>query len=106
MFAARAIQRLLFSVVKNLLARANEQDYERRYTFTLSKGDQIGIKVSTRSQLVDLMITQGSSSELLLDEEGLGFSNIGRTVPEDGSYIFALIAETGTVDATMTITEK
>lgn len=84
-----------------------EDEYEKQCTLTFSKGDQLGIKVFTTGQPVDLIITPaGSSSTSLLDEEGSGFYNIGWTVPEDGSYIFSLIAEAGSVDATMTITRK
>lgn len=82
-----------------------EDDYERQYTLTLCKGDQLKVKVSTRKQPVDLIVTQGDSSSLL-DLEGQPFYDLEWTVPEDGPYTFTLIADVGNADTTITIAKK
>jgi hypothetical protein len=91
-------------VLLNETVSLTEDDYERQITLSLSEGDQVEISVSTRNQPVDLMIAKGdSASTALVDQVGRVSYDFEWTVPEDGPYVFTLIAETNNVDATITI---
>jgi hypothetical protein len=82
-----------------------EDDYERQYNLALNRGDQLNIQLSGNGQLVNLVVTQqSSSSQPLLDEEAQTFYNFEWTVPQDGPYVFTVSADMG-ASATITVTK-
>jgi len=84
------------TLILNETVILTEGDYERQYNLTLNKGDQLKIQVSGNGQLVNLILREQSSpSHPLLDEEAQTYYSFEWTVPEAGSYIFTLSADTG-----------
>jgi hypothetical protein len=80
-------------------------DYTWQNNLTLNKGDQVEVTVSTRSQPVDFKIVQdGSNPATLYFDQGLTTYDFAWTVSSYGNYIFSLIADSGNVDALVTVT--
>lgn len=90
----------------NESVRLTDAEYEWQYSLTFNKGVHLDVRVTTKNQLVNFKITQvGSRPVVLYDEAGQTFYDFGWTVSEYGPYAFSLVADTGNVDATVTITK-
>ena len=93
------------TLILNETVFLTEDDYETQYNLTLNKGDQLKIQVSGNGQIVNLQVTeQNFPSHPLLDEEAQTFYSFEWTVPEAGSYIFTVSADTG-AQSVITITK-
>jgi hypothetical protein len=93
------------TVLLSQSAVLTENNYETQYNLVLNKGDKLQIQLSGNGQLVDLTAAlQNSPTQLLLDEEAQTYYNIQWSVPQDGNYVFSVIAETGAT-ATILVTK-
>ena len=80
-------------------------NYETQYNLALNQSDQLNIQLSGGGNLVDLMITQGSSSNPLVDQQDNTILGFTWTVPQTGSYVFTINADNPPTTATITVTE-
>jgi protein involved in polysaccharide export with SLBB domain len=90
----------------NETAILTENNPQTQYNLTLNQGDQLKIQVQGNGELVDLTIAQQSSpSQTLVDQSALlPEYSLEWTVPQNGVYIFTLVAES-TAEAAITVTK-